>query len=79
MPAAVREVSFAGSTIPLVSPEHLLVRKVLLDREKDRPDIEALLGSGEVVDLDEVRVWVERLAGPGDERLARLDKPATGG
>lgn len=74
MPAATREAPFAGATIPIVSPEHLMVRKAMLGRDKDWPDIEALLASGEVMDLDEVRAWVELLAGTDDERLARLDK-----
>lgn len=74
MPDAVRKVPFAGATIPIVSPEHLVIRKAMLDREKDWPDIETLLASGAQIDLDEVRAWVERLAGAGDERLAKLEK-----
>jgi hypothetical protein len=62
MPAAVREIPFAGGTIPIVSPEHLVIRKVTLDRPKDRPDIEAILGAPTPLDLDEVRAWLRRLA-----------------
>lgn len=61
MPAAVREVPFAGTTIPLVAPEHLIVRKTLLDRPKDRADIEALLAANPDLDLAEVDRWVRRL------------------
>jgi hypothetical protein len=43
MPAAVHEVEIDGVTVPLVAPEHLLARKLLLDRDKDRRDIEAWL------------------------------------
>jgi hypothetical protein len=74
MPAAVREVPFAGSTIPIVSPEHLVIRKAMLDRPKDWLDIEAILVAGTPVDREEVRTWIERLAGPDDPRLARLDR-----
>jgi hypothetical protein len=63
MPAAVREVPFAGSTIPIVSPEHLVIRKALLDRPKDRRDIEAILAAGTRVDLGEVQRWLRRLGG----------------
>ena len=37
MPAAVREVPFSGSTIPIVSPEHLVIRKATLDRRRTGP------------------------------------------
>jgi len=69
MPAAVRDVPFAGSTIPIVSPEHLVVRKALLDRPKDRLDIEAILAAGTPLDVEEIREWLLRLRpseiGPG--------------
>jgi hypothetical protein len=74
MPAAVRKVPFAGATIPLVSPEHLVVRKAMLDRPKDWPDIEAILAAETPLDLDEVKAWIERLAGPDDPRLARFGR-----
>jgi len=74
MPAAVREVPFAGATIPFVSPEHLVIRKAMLDRPKDWPDIEAMLIATEPLDLEEVRTWIERLAGPRYPRLAKLDE-----
>jgi hypothetical protein len=62
MPAKVRVVPFAGSTIPIVGPEHLLVRKVLLDRSKDRLDIEAIFVAETPLDLEEIRSWLRRLA-----------------
>jgi len=72
MPAAVREVPFAGTTIPIVAPEHLVVRKALLDRPKDWPDIEAILVAAEPLDVEKIERWLERLAGPDDPRVARL-------
>jgi hypothetical protein len=62
MPAAVREAPFAGTTIPIVAPEHLIVRKALLDRPKDWLDIEAILTATEV-DIDEIVAWIRRLTG----------------
>jgi hypothetical protein len=76
MPAAVREVPFAGTTIPTVAPEHLVVRKAMLDRPKDWPDIEAILVAAEPLDLGEVEHWLARLAGPDDPRLKRLREVA---
>lgn len=64
MPAAVREVPFAGATIPIVGPEHLVIRKLMLDRPKDRPDIEAILSSETSLDLDEIKRWLHLAADP---------------
>ncbi|MGH2939336.1 MAG: hypothetical protein ACRDPE_14605 [Solirubrobacterales bacterium] len=64
MPPAVREVPFAGATIPIVSPEHLVIRKAMLDREKDWPDIEAILIATEPLDLKEIRRWLHLAARP---------------
>jgi Nucleotidyl transferase AbiEii toxin, Type IV TA system len=74
MPAAVREVPFARTTIPVVAPEHLLVRKTLLDRPKDWIDIEALLAANPNLDLAEADSWVCRLAGPDDPRTTKLQE-----
>ncbi len=63
MPAAVRQVPWAGATIPLLAPEHLIVRKTILDRPKDRPDIEAIRAANDDLDLAEIDYWVKRLAG----------------
>jgi hypothetical protein len=71
MPAAVREVPYAGATIPLVSPEHLLVRKVTLDRPKDWPDIEAILSSPTPLDVPEIESWVVDLT---DNDVRRVEK-----
>jgi hypothetical protein len=73
MPAAVREVPFAGATIPLIASEHLIVRKAMLDRPKDWLDIEAILVATEPLDVGEIRAWLRRLAGADDPRFAKLD------
>ena len=71
MARAVREVPFGGTTIPLVAPEHLVVRKALLDRPKDRVDIEALLRANPDLDVREIEDWIDRLAAPGDAAAIR--------
>ena len=73
MREAVREVPFAGAKIPIVSPEHLVIRKAMLDRPKDWPDIEAILASGIPLDLEETRTWLRRLA---PERLPVFETSA---
>jgi hypothetical protein len=72
MPDAVREVPFAETTIPILAPEHLVVRKAMLDRAKDWPDIEAILVATEPVDVEEIEGWLERLAGPDDPRVTKM-------
>jgi len=62
MMGKVRNVSFeGGTTIPLVSPEHLVIRKTILGRPKDHQDIERILDATPV-DQAEVDGWVRRLA-----------------
>jgi hypothetical protein len=62
MEKQVREVPLGDSTIPLVAPEHLVIRKMLLGRPKDLRDIEALLAATPV-DQEEIDIWVRRLTG----------------
>jgi hypothetical protein len=61
MERKVRAVPFEGTAIPLVAPEHLVIRKTLLDRPKDRQDIEAIQ-AGTPVNQAEVDEWVRRLS-----------------
>jgi hypothetical protein len=72
MAAAIREAPYAGSTIPLVAPEHLIVRKAMLDRPKDWLDIKAILIATDPLDLAEIETWVRRLAGDSDPRLTKF-------
>ena len=72
MARKVREVPYAGTTIPVVAPEHLLIRKALLGRPKDWVDIEAILIASEPLDLEAIETWVRRLAGEGDPRVTKL-------
>jgi hypothetical protein len=72
MAKKVREVPYAGATIPVVALEHLVIRKAILDRPKDWPDIEALLRVNPDLHLPEVESWVRRLTAPDDARVTRL-------
>jgi hypothetical protein len=72
MPMAIRRVPFAETEIPIVAPEHLVIRKAMLDRTKDWLDIEAILIASDPLDLLEIETWVRRLAGDGDDRVTKL-------
>lgn len=74
MPGAVREAPLGGAAIPLVAPEHLVVRKATIGREKDWADIEAILAAVEDLDLAEIESWLERLPGPKGARSERLHR-----
>ncbi|MDQ2630710.1 MAG: hypothetical protein M3Y75_07020 [Actinomycetota bacterium] len=62
MEKQIREVPLGDGTIPLVAPEHLIIRKKMLGRPKDLHDIEALLAATPV-DQEEIDIWVRRLTG----------------
>lgn len=73
----IRLVPFDEGTIPLVAPEHLVARKVILNRPKDRHDIEQALVATPSLDLRRVDSWLQRLAGDDDPRVARLNEIRT--
>jgi hypothetical protein len=72
MEAAARELPCNGTVVPVVAPEHLIVRKAILDREKDWVDIEAILANTRPLDRGEAEKWLERLAGGADPRLVKF-------
>lgn len=74
MHEAIREVPFAEGSIPIVAPEHLVVRKALLDRTKDWLDIEQIFVATSPLDFQEIETWLEQMAGIDDPRLAKLRK-----
>ncbi len=67
-----RRVPFAGTTLPILAPEHLAVCKAMFDRPKDWLDIEQMLVATDDLDLSEVERWLERMAGKQDPRMKRL-------
>lgn len=69
--AAAAEVPFAGTTIRVLSPEHLTVCKAVFDRPRDWVDVEAMLTLGTPIDAAEVLRWVGRVAGDEDPRYER--------
>jgi hypothetical protein len=74
---AVRQVPFGEATIPVLSPEHLVVCKAVFDRPKDWLDIEQVLVTVDDLDLAEIRRWLGRLVGATDPRRIRFDRLAS--
>jgi hypothetical protein len=74
MEGAARRVPFAGTTIPILAPEHLTVCKAMFDRPKDWLDIEAILIATEPLDVDSIEDWLRRMVGDRDERLSKLNE-----
>jgi hypothetical protein len=72
MQEAIREVPFAEGSIPIVAPEHLVIRKALLDRTKDWIDIEQILVATNPLDLGEIEDWLERMVGEDNPRMEKL-------
>jgi len=68
----IHEVPLGNEAIPIVSPEHLIIRKALLNRTKDWLDIEQILVATSPLDLREIERWIEQMAGTDDPRLAKL-------
>ncbi len=60
----VREVTFDGERIGILSPEDVVVLKVLADRDRDWVDIGDILRcQGDALDLEYARHWIEVLCG----------------
>jgi hypothetical protein len=74
MRECIRRVPFDGETIPIVSPEHLVIRKALLDRTKDWLDIEQILVATSPLDLEEVKSWLMKMIGEDDPRVEKLNE-----
>jgi hypothetical protein len=72
MREAARRAPFAGTTIPILAPEHLAVCKAIFNRPKDWLDIEQILVATSPLDRDEIESWLTRMVGTEDERLVRL-------
>jgi hypothetical protein len=67
-----RRVPFAGTTLPILAPEHLAVCKAMFDRPKDWMDIEQMLIATDELDVAKVEGWLARMVGKQDPRLGRL-------
>ena len=73
--ARARKVEIAGTQVPLISPEDLLVMKAVAGRPRDLADIEGVLDACPGLDLTAVRSRVAEFAGllEDPEMLPRFD------
>ena len=55
-------VEVAGVSVPLPTPEDLIIMKAVAHRDRDMLDIEGLLAAHLELDLDRVRRWVRAFA-----------------
>lgn len=55
-------VTVAGVTLPLPTPEDLIVMKAVAHRPRDLTDIEAILDAHPDLDVERVRRWVQEFA-----------------
>lgn len=69
-----RRLPFADETLPFLSPEHLAVCKAMFDRPKDWLDIEQMLTANDDLSVPEIEHWLQRMVGPDDLRLKRLQE-----
>jgi hypothetical protein len=76
MRQAIRTEPFGETRIPVLAPEHLLVCKAIFNRRKDWLDIEQMLVCVEELDVEEIRMWLDRIVGADDPRRERLDRVA---
>jgi Nucleotidyl transferase AbiEii toxin, Type IV TA system len=67
-----REVRFGPVQIPILSPEHLIVCKVVFDRPKDWLDIQEMIAWGTAIDADDTLRRVRELLGEDSEQHAHL-------
>jgi hypothetical protein len=72
MAERARQVTFGPVRISILSPEHLIVCKVVFDRPKDWLDIEEMIAWGTAIDGGEVLGWVELILGGASEQHPRL-------
>ena len=68
-----REVHLLGSRVPILSPEDLIVLKLLFNRHKDIVDIERIVAAGTALDWPYIRHWLIECVGEEDARMATLN------
>jgi hypothetical protein len=72
MAERARLVEFGPVRIPILSPEHLIVCKVVFDRPKHWLDVEEMIAWGTAIDAGEALGWMRELLGEDSEQYRRL-------
>jgi hypothetical protein len=60
--ARAKKVRVAGVSVPLPTPEDLVIMKAIAHRERDLLDIEGLLAAHPKIDAQRIRKWVQTFA-----------------
>ncbi len=60
--ARARKVRVAGVSVPLPTPEDLVIMKAIAHRERDLLDIEGLVAAHPDLDAERIRRWVRTFA-----------------
>lgn len=68
-----RVVDASGLATSFLSPEDLMVHKLVFGRPKDIADLEGLLARRSDLELDYVRTWLVQMVPNGDTRIAAFD------
>jgi len=73
--ARSREVEFAGTKIPIISAEDLIICKAAHNRGKDWPDIENIFRvQGMNLDFGYLRHWLDEFFPPDNERIGKIER-----
>ncbi|HLM85103.1 MAG TPA: hypothetical protein VK272_02820 [Solirubrobacteraceae bacterium] len=67
----VRQVPFAGRTIPVVGCTALAVFKAMFDRTRDWADIEAMI-EAKTLDVEDAVAWIREIAGQDSVEAQKL-------
>jgi len=68
-----RQIELDGLPLWFLSPEDLVILKLVYARAKDVVDLERLFSARRDLDEPYIRSWLERIVPPGDRRLSLLD------
>ena len=66
--ARATKLKVAGATVPLATPEDLIIMKAIAHRPQDLLDIDALLAAYPSFDVERVRRWVKAFADMIEDR-----------
>ena len=73
MQARLQSVADEHGTLSVISPEDLMIHKLVFGRGKDTTDLERLLAVRPTMDITYVRSWLVQMVPAGDKRLEVLD------
>jgi len=73
MATRTREMDYAGTPMPVISAEDLIVCKALFNRGKDWVDIENIFTVQRQMDTHYIQRWLREFCEPDDDRISRIE------